>query len=84
MIHHEPQRPIHVTVRPTELGDRFVVVEVFPDRTESEPNRDYGRLDAAVSKAWTLAKKKMVPLVINIDPGRPQAAPFDRLERADV
>lgn len=64
----------HITVKPTEAGDRFVVIEVTPDAPDSEPERDYGRLDAAVAKAWTYARRKHVPLMINIDPGRPRAA----------
>jgi hypothetical protein len=63
----------HITVRPTASGDRFVVVEVTPDAPDSVSERDYGRLDAAVANAWTRAKKKRIPLVINIDPGRPTA-----------
>lgn len=64
----------HVTVRPTPSGERFLVVEVRPDGAEVEHERDYGRLDAAASRAWTMAKKKRIPLKISIDPGRPHAA----------
>lgn len=68
-----PVRTTHVTVRPTANGDRFVVIESQENGTESVPDRDYGRLDAAVSRAWTIAKRRMVPLTLNIDPGRPTA-----------
>lgn len=36
-------------------------------------DRDYGRLTSATGTAWTLAKRRGVPLRINIHPGKPQA-----------
>lgn len=72
----------HVTVRPTDEGDKFVVVEVTPNQPDSRPEREYGRLDAAVAKAWTLARKARIPLMINIHPGRPTSVPTD--ERQDI
>jgi hypothetical protein len=44
-------------------------------------DRDYGRLDSAAAKGWTLAKRKGIPFYLNIDPGRPTAA---KDEGADV
>lgn len=66
----------HMTVRPAVESKRFEVAEVIPGSHDKVHDRTYGRLDAAVSKAWTLAKRTSIPLILSIDPGRPRAKPL--------
>ena len=64
----------HMTIRPTSAGDRFEVVEIASGASDRLHDRTYGRFDAAAAKAWTLAKRTKIPLIINIHPGRPHEA----------
>ena len=70
-MHDEP----HITVRPVYTGTRSddtrFEVDELPVRGDDVPERTYARLDAAVSKAWTLSKRRGVPLILSIHPGRP-------------
>lgn len=62
----------HITIRPSSEPRRFEVVEIISDSQEEIHDRTYGRFDAAAAKAWTLAKRGGVPLIVSIHPGRPQ------------
>lgn len=62
-----------MTVRPAVDSTTFEVVEIIPGSQDKVHDRTYGRLDAAVAKAWTLAKRSSIPLALNIHPGRPHA-----------
>lgn len=54
--------------------NRFDIVSIDGDGTTTlRHDRDYGRLDSAVAKAWTLAKRDSMTLHIDIHPGSPQS-----------
>lgn len=59
--------PDHITIRIDDVTKRFTVIEALSGH-EVPTERDYGRLDAAVSKAWTQAKRRRVPLQLDLDP----------------
>jgi hypothetical protein len=54
--------------RPIDATPKSPIAWTGGNRQPRYPDRDYGRLDAAASQAWTQARKRGVPLRLNIQP----------------